>query len=185
MAENANRFFVITGGPGSGKTTLINALEQAGYMRTLEAGRVVIQRQLSMRGNALPWGDRIRFAELMLAWEICSYQMAVNGERAVIFDRGVPDVLGYLRFIGEAIPEHMERAAKQFRYNRHVFIVPPWQEIFHQDPERKQDFAEAVRTYRAMIATYSQFEYELVEIPRAPVAERMQFVIDHIRSELE
>lgn len=185
MAEDANRFFVITGGPGSGKTTLVDALGQAGYMRTIEAGRVVIQRQLSARGNALPWGDRIRFAELMLAWEICSYQMAVNGEGAVFFDRGVPDVLGYLRLIGETIPVRMERAAKQFRYNRRVLIVPPWQEIFHQDRERKQDFAEAVRTYDVMIATYSELGYELVEIPRVPVAERMQFVIDHIRSEPE
>lgn len=34
-----NRFVVITGGPGSGKTSLIEALQRAGYARSVEAGR--------------------------------------------------------------------------------------------------------------------------------------------------
>lgn len=178
--DHASRFFVITGGPGSGKTTLLDALEKAGYKRSVEAGRAVIQQQLSTAGNALPWADRIQFAELMLAHEIRSYEQALQTQThgSVFFDRGVPDVLGYVRLIGETTPEHMKKAAAKFRYNPRVFIAPPWPEIFRPDEERKQDFGEAVRTYHAMVATYSELGYELVEIPRGTVSERLEFLLE-------
>jgi predicted ATPase len=170
-------FFVITGGPGSGKTTLINALEQAGFARTVEAGRGVIQDQVTIDGPALPWRDPAAFAELMLAWEMRSYRMAEQQTGPVFFDRGVPDVIGYLRLMRLPVPAHIERAAEVFRYHRQVFIAPPWREIFTQDAERRQDFAEAERTCVALTETYKQFGYELVTIPRVPVVERVKLVV--------
>jgi predicted ATPase len=169
-------FFVITGGPGSGKTTLIDALEQAGFARTIEAGRGVIRDQMAIDGPALPWGDPAAFAELMLAWEMRSYRMAERQVGPVFFDRGVPDVIGYLRLMGLPVPAHIGRAAEVFRYHRCVFIAPPWREIFTQDAERRQDFAEARRTYEALAETYVRLGYELVTVPCVSVAERLKFV---------
>ena len=99
VSDNTERFFVITGGPGSGKTTLIDALQQAGYARSIEAGRGVIQEQMAIGGRALPWSDRMAFAELMLVWEMRSYRMAQEWSGSVFFDRGLADVVGYLRGI--------------------------------------------------------------------------------------
>jgi predicted ATPase len=59
----------------------------------------------------------------------------------------------------------MHKAADSFRYHHRVFIAPPWREIFQQDRERKQDFDEAVRTYDALVATYTDLGYDLVKIP--------------------
>jgi predicted ATPase len=73
----------------------------------------------------------------------------------------------------------MQQAAEIFRYHRKVFIAPPWQEIFQNDNERKQDFDEAERTYEAMIETYKAQGYELVELPRASVEDRAHFVLDY------
>ena len=74
MATHAAHLFVVTGGPGSGKTTLIDALERMGFARTVEAGRAIIQDQQAINGSALH--DPALFAELMLSWELCSYRMA-------------------------------------------------------------------------------------------------------------
>ena len=72
MTSDTQRLFVVTGGPGSGKTTLIDALAQGGCARSIEAGRGVIQDQVTIGGHALPWRDPQAFAELMLCWEMRS-----------------------------------------------------------------------------------------------------------------
>lgn len=178
MAEKAERFLVLTGGPGSGKSTLIDALERAGFSRSLEAGRGVIQDQVSIGGPAVPWDNRTLFAELMLCWEMRSYRMAEQQTGPIFFDRGVPDVIGYLRLSELPVPAYFKKAAGIFRYNRRVFIAPPWREIFQQDRERKQDFEEAVRTFQTLAVTYQDLGYELVELPRVSVEERVRFVLE-------
>jgi predicted ATPase len=174
------RFHVVTGGPGSGKSTLIEALAKAGYARTLEAGRAIIQDQLVIDGPALPWRDPLAFAELMLGWEMRSYRMAEAASGAVFFDRGVIDVIGYLTLSGRPVPAHVMRAAERFRYNRRVFVAPPWPAIFTQDAERRQTPEEAVRTYEALGKAYISQGYDLVSLPLASVQERVRFVLDSI-----
>ncbi|MFG2014975.1 AAA family ATPase [Actinomadura geliboluensis] len=174
-------FVVVTGGPGSGKSTLIDRLELAGFARSQEAGRGVIQDQVAIGGRALPWQDVELFAEMMLCWEMRSYRSMEAQAGPVFFDRGIPDIVGYLRLEGRPVPPHVHTAARTFRYRRRVFIAPPWPEIYEQDTERKQSLAEAERTYESMVTTYAEYGYELVELPRVPVEERVRFVTDQLR----
>ena len=177
MQNDSDRFFVLTGGPGSGKTTLIEALRSAGFATSVEAGRGIIRDQLAIGGPALPWHDRALFAELMLSWELRSHQSALDQKGPVFFDRGVPDTLGYLRLSGLPVPQHASAAADRFRYNSRVFVAPPWPDIFAQDEERKQTLDEAERTYQALVGVYTELGYELVRLPLAPVETRLQFVL--------
>ncbi|WP_321163363.1 MULTISPECIES: AAA family ATPase [unclassified Sphingomonas] len=64
---DGSAFHIITGGPGSGKTTLIDALAAEGIRHMPEAGRAIIRDQVAIGGSALPWADRAAFADLMLA----------------------------------------------------------------------------------------------------------------------
>ncbi len=171
---------VITGGPGSGKTSLIDALAAQGVHHMPEAGRAIIQDQVDIGGTALPWDDREAFAMLMLAWEMRSYREALHAPGPIVFDRGIPDVIGYLRLCGLPVPATALRAAEQRRYARKVFIAPPWSAIFEQDAERKQTPAEAEATFHAMVDAYSRLGYELVTLPLASVAERASFVRERI-----
>lgn len=178
--EGTDRFVVVTGGPGSGKTTLLAELGHKGVASTVEAGRGVIQDQTTIGGAALPWADRTLFAELMLSWDMRSYRWAQRQTGVMLFDRGIPDVVGYLRLAGLPVPAHVYAAAEIFRYYQQVFLAPPWPEIFEQDDERQQDLTEAERTYDAMAETYAELGYETVTLPRTDVATRITFVTDRI-----
>ena len=107
MSNKSDRFYVITGGPGSGKTALIEALRSLGYPSSVEAGRGIILDHMAIDGPALPWRDPMLFSELMLSWEIRSYHDAEQSTGPVFFDRGVPDVLGYLHLMNIPAPEHV------------------------------------------------------------------------------
>lgn len=133
---------------------MINALAGRGISTMPEAGRAIIQDQMAIGGEALPWSDRRAFAELMLSWEMRSYRAALSLSGPVTFDRGVPDVLGYLRLSNLPIPSHVNNASRIFRYHRRVFIAPPWPQIFEIDAERKQSFEEAQATHKIMTETY-------------------------------
>lgn len=178
-AQTGSRLVVITGGPGSGKSSLAAALAGASFQTMPEAGRGIIRDQVAVGGSALPWADRGAFADLMLSWDLRSYReaQAAPGTKAVFFDRGIPDVIGYLQLSGLPIPDYMRRAAETFRYADRVFVAPPWPEIFTQDAERKQTIEEAEATYRAMTDVYARFGYEMVTLPRLSVAERAAFVL--------
>jgi predicted ATPase len=171
---------VITGGPGSGKSTLIEALAREGYATVSEeAGRAIIRDQVAIGGTALPWADARLFADLMLSWEMRTHREAcARGGGGVFLDRGVPDVIGYLKLTGLTVPPYMDAAARLIRYHPQVFIAPPWPAIYGQDAERKQTLEEAGLTYKALEATYKMYGYELIKLPKVSVAERVRFVLD-------
>jgi predicted ATPase len=174
------RFTIISGGPGAGKTSLIAELRRRGFSGTEEAGQAIIADQALIGGRAMHKADAGLFAELMLAWEMRSYRMAAqDAAPAVFFDRGIPELTGYLRMLRRPVPCHMATAARLFRYRPTVFIAPPWPEIYATDAERKQDFAEAIATCEAVRASYLSYGYEPVSLPLAPVAERADFVLAH------
>lgn len=178
--NNTNNLYIISGGPGSGKSTLLKALAQHGFSCMPEAGRAIIQHQLSIGGTALPWADRNLFAELMLSWDLRSYYDALELNRPVLFDRGIPDIMGYLQLSNLPVPSHIEKAAHSFRYHPRVFIAPPWQEIFTRDEERKQSFEEAQATYNSLATVYTELGYELCLLPFASVEERVSFVLKNL-----
>ena len=177
MPDPSDRFFVLTGGPGAGKTTLIEALGRAGFATTIEAGRAIIRDQLAIGGPATHQNNPGLFAELMLAFDMQSYRQAMDKTGPVFFDRGVTELAGYHRMMGLPVPAHFRTAAEKFRYNTKVFVAPPWPEIFANDSERKQSLGEAVRTHDAAVKIYAEYGYEIVPLPKASVEERLRFIL--------
>ncbi|WYK05189.1 AAA family ATPase [Cereibacter sphaeroides f. sp. denitrificans] len=173
-----DRLFVVTGGPGSGKTTLLSALARRGLATMPEAGRAIIQDQTRIGGTGWHGQDRQLFAELMLGWEMRSWHEAQRTGGPVIFDRGIPDVVGYLQLYEGKAPAHVHAAAELFRYRPTVFLAPPWPEIFGRDAQRGQDFHEAVATAEAMEQAYAMAGYDLLPLPLTTVEARVDFVLE-------
>lgn len=180
MTYSADNLFIVTGAPGAGKTTLLDAASRTGIRVGQEAARAVIQSQVAIDGPALQWRDAAMFAELMLDRDIQSWQGLRGHTEPVLCDRGIPDLLAYARMMKLTDGAHFSRAAMLYRYNRLVFFAPPWRDIFATDAERTEGWEHAQRIYEPMRDVYVELGYRIVELPRAPVAERLEFVLDEI-----
>jgi predicted ATPase len=176
------KLVVISGGPGAGKTALVEELRRRGYSCSSEVARQIIQEQMSADGDALPWADRERYARQMLDRSVAALGERSQAGGTIFFDRGIPDTLCYVRLAGLSAELEQEAAmlCDRHRYWRRVFLAPPWRDIYKTDSERKQDFDEAVRTYSLMQNTYEGCGYEVVMLPRASVEERGEFILSEV-----
>ncbi|WP_128891446.1 AAA family ATPase [Erythrobacter sp. HKB08] len=168
------RKVVITGGPGAGKSTLLDELARRGERVEPEVARAILQGQ---GGMALRADDPHGFAHAMLDAELASWQRAHSSGGLTIFDRGFPDIAGFLAVEGLDIPEAIERICRDYRYDGPIFRAPPWRDIYRGDEERIQTWQEAVESDAAVSDAWRRFGYELIDLPLAPVEERVAFML--------
>lgn len=172
-----DRFVVVTGCSGGGKSSLLAELARRGERVFEEPGRQIVKEQDWIDGTALPWSQPQAFAELALSRSMHQLITAAGfGERS-FFDRSLIDQIAWFERTGQPVPAHFEAAAARCRYNRVVFLAPPWPEIFRTDAERRHGFDEAVAEYGALITTYGRLGYQLVELPKTSVSARADMVL--------
>lgn len=176
-----NNFIVFTGGPGSGKTSVINRLKALNYQCAPEVGRKVILQQVGIKGTALPWADKAAFRDEMVREDINNYQAYQATQQPVFFDRSIIDCYGYSMLEGLTVSDELMKRCHELVYWQKVFIFPPWESIFTNDEERKQDFDLAVATYEEMVKAYTTFGYTLIEVPEVTVNERVGFILTKIK----
>lgn len=181
--KTKNNFHIVTGGPGSGKTSLIEKLCETGYCCVSEVARKIIKEQIASHGNALPWSDTEKYSNSMLSYSIQDYMNLLESSELHFFDRGIPDTLGYVKLINILDKRNFIDAVQEFRYNPTVFILPPWEKIYESDNERKQNFQMAVATYQVMRNTYKNAGYNLIELPRTTISQRVDFILEKLRNE--
>ena len=173
--------YVITGGPGVGKTTLLHELGNRKYKIISENAREIIKQEIANNGDGLPWKNKARYAQLMLDAAIASYNLIRSEDSAIyFFDRGIADAICYADMIGSGIPSELDRIGNHLLYNKKAFMLSPWKEIYHTDSERKQTWEEAILTFKKMKATYAKYQYEIIEVPHDTVESRADFVLSNL-----
>jgi len=180
LREQSDRFVVLSGCSGGGKSTLLTALERRGFIVFEEPGRQIVKEQQFLTGNTLPWTDPLQFVELSVSRSIHQMALAARGDQRSFLDRGIVDAISFLEHLCLPVPLHLENAVKQLRYHRRVFIAPPWPEIFAADAERRHSFDEAKAQYSSLLRTYERLGYSLVELPKIDVESRVEFVVGQL-----
>ncbi|MXQ07335.1 AAA family ATPase [Alphaproteobacteria bacterium GH1-50] len=172
MADN---LFVLTGCSGGGKSTLLHHLSERGFATVPEPGRRIVAEEVTGDGRALPWVNLEAFAHRAVAMARADLEDAKRHDGVVFFDRGLLDAAVALAHAGG--PSVAETMGDERPYNDTVFVVPPWEELFSQDAERRHDFGAAVREHRRIEEALRHLAYKLIPVPKASVEDRASFLL--------
>jgi len=171
---------LIIGGPGSGKTTLINGLAEKGYICYPEISREVTLEAQQQGIEQLFLTDPLLFSQMLLNGRVKQFENASKEPEEIVFiDRGIPDVLAYMHYIGDSYPTDFDLACKKHTYNR-IFLLPPWESIYESDEARYENFEQAQLIHHHLVSTYESYGYQLIEVPRVTVNDRIDFIINKI-----
>ncbi|MXN44661.1 AAA family ATPase [Shinella kummerowiae] len=174
----SDRFIVLSGCSGGGKSTLLEELRRRGHAVVEEPGRRIVQKELASGGQALPWLDMTAFARRAMAMALTDREAMRDHPGLVFFDRGFVDAASALEISGgEPVQDDL---AAVHRYNRRVFLTPPWPDIHTGDAERRHGFDAALEEYERLEKTYPALGYEVIVLPKVSVVERADFVLDHL-----
>ena len=169
---DVHRRIAIMGAPGGGKSALIAALAQRGWKTVPEAARMILQ---DPGGMELRDKDPIGFALAMLERDRATFAGVAAGE-TVIFDRGLCDIVAFLRLEGLNVPPEVDRACRDLRFDAPVLHAPAWRTIYRQDDERIQTWEQAVESDAANLKAWQDFGYKPVTLPLVSLEERAEFV---------
>ena len=171
---------VITGGPGTGKSTIIHQLMQMEFTCMPEISRMITREAQKTGVDQLFLKDPLIFSELLLNGRIQQFMEAdQQKDSKVFFDRGLPDVHGYLDFIGTNYPSKFTEQSFKLRYS-HVFMLPPWKEIYQNDNERYETFEESLRIYEFLLDAYRMTNYQIVTVPEGSIDQRVNFILNSL-----
>lgn len=177
IALHADRFVVVTGCSGGGKSTLVAELARRGHAAFAEPGRQIVREQDWTGGDAQPWSQPVRFAELAVSRSLHQLTLACATGGWCFFDRSPVEQLAGLERLGLPVPATVAGAAKRVRFNETVFVAPPWPEIYATDAERRHGLDAALAEYGPLRAAYERLGYRLVDLPKVDVAARADFVL--------
>lgn len=171
---------VITGGPGTGKTALIKYLEEEGHVVMHEISRAVTLEAQKQGIEQLFLESPILFSEKLLEGRLKQYHEGKECAASILFyDRGMPDVTAYMDYMETDYPENFTITCNEFRYNK-IFLLPPWEEIYKQDNERYESFAQAEKIFHFLKTGYENYGYKICEVPVGTINERANFILKNI-----
>ncbi len=171
---------VITGGPGTGKSTVIEKLTQLEFTCMPEISRIITKGAQEKGIDQLFLKDPLLFSNLLLEGRINQYKKAeVTADKIVFFDRGIPDIFGYLNYLETDYPENFIDQSLKHRYDK-VFMMPPWKSIYKTDNERYESYEQSLIIYEHLILAYQKIDYFVVIVPEGSIASRAEFILNSL-----
>ena len=168
--------YIFTGGPGVGKTTLLERLAEKGYEVVPEAARPVIKEQQEKQHPILPWTNFQKFEEIVLERQL-EYEQAMPG--ADFLDRSLIDHLAYALTGGAKLRSDIYDLIKKANYTR-VFFLEQLPD-YCQDDQRKEDPVKAKIIHDKLYELYDHLGCDIVTVPPVSVDERLDLILNEIK----
>ncbi|MBO2545390.1 MULTISPECIES: AAA family ATPase [Flavobacteriaceae] len=168
---------VITGGPSTGKTTVINMLAERGYKTTIEHARHYIDT-MRTEGQTVEElrSNRKKFQIGVLDMQI-EQEASILPQDLVFLDRAIPDAMAYYQFLKLDYDEKLLTAVKNTSYKK-IFILDRLP--FTKDYARTEDEEAQKKIHQLIIDVYTSLGFPIVSVPVLPPTERVEFILKNI-----
>jgi len=168
---------VITGGPCTGKTTVINILTNRGYKTTIEHARHYIDTQ-KIKGRTV---EEIKENKKQFQLGVLNMQIeqeaALNPDDIVFLDRALPDAMAYYQFLGLEYDNRLVEQCNKYCYHK-VFILGRLPLI--NDYARLEDEEAQMQIHNLIIKVYESFSCPIVHVPVLEPEERVDFILKKV-----
>ena len=168
---------VISGGPGSGKTTIINSLKDLGYFCYDEISRDLIEKSKKNGDQNLFIENPLNFSKILWEKREKQYKNSIIQKKfdKVFFDRSLLDITSYLEFIGKRNLS-LERKIINFNYDV-VFLIKPSKKFYRKDFSRYEDFNESLKIHGILKKNYQKY-FKTIKVPYKKLSKRLNFIIE-------
>jgi predicted ATPase len=177
VRHSTNNWIVITGGPSSGKTTVLQYLEKKGHRVEYEIARKYIDEEMK-KGKTL---NEIRKNEKNFQIEVLkrkiTFEKSLPEKETIFLEIGLPDSAAYFSLLKTTIGKNFQKAVNNSAYKK-VFILEMLP--YKKDYARTEDKHTAERIERLLIQSYEDLMYKVIRVPRITVAKRAKYILDTI-----
>jgi predicted ATPase len=151
------RKFIITGGPNSGKSSLIDLLSKRGYCVLTESSRVIIEEM-----HIFPWDNQAVFCEVFRNVQI-KRESELTGD-TISLDRSLVDPIAYAEVAGVEINKAIHKDIEDAKYERRVFFLEMLPNYITDD-QRKDTPEQAAAVQKKLREVYQRLGFTLVDVP--------------------
>lgn len=170
-------WYVITGGPSSGKTTTVNLLKERGYITTMEHARHFLDTQ-RLKGRTL---EEVRKNQHEFQLGVLDMQIEQEKEIAphvlVFLDRAIPDALAYYHFLNLTIDAKLILALRSVSYKK-IFIMDYLP--LKNDYARNENAEAQKKIHELITEVYESLPFPVVHVPVLPAEERVDFILKNL-----
>lgn len=185
IKKKNNCKIVITGGPGSGKTEIINSLSKKNFYCFKEVSREIIRPE-QLKGTENYFLDKpIEFSKKLIKKREEQYIKSSNlsllkRKPVIFFDRGLHDIFAYLNYIKKSY-KNIKFKLEDYSYDM-AFILPPWKEIYKTDSERKETYEQSIQIHKHIRSVYIKYKIQLFEIKPDTIENRVLEILKYLKS---
>ncbi len=172
--------YIITGPPSSGKTTLIKSLQDLNYKCYPEMARLVIQNNIKNDVDCFPWNNTLDFSHQVFL-EISNLLSSINTDFC-FFDRSLVDIIAYMDISKISRNKIYINAIKTSSYNKNVFFLPYWEDIYTIDLQRRESKEQAKLIEKNLRLIYNELGFNLIDVPMNVIKERVDFILKNVQS---
>lgn len=170
-------WYVITGGPSTGKTTVINLLSERGYKTTIEHARHYIDT-MKNEGNTV---EEIRANKRQFQLGVLDMQIDQEAELSpsdiVFLDRAIPDAMAYYQFLDLEYDQKLLDAVQQASYKK-IFILDRLPLV--NDYARTEDEQAQKLIHKLIIEVYQSLGFPVVFVPVVSPDKRIEFILKNL-----